>query len=172
MKKMILAAAFLSLLGILSGAQAKSGQKGSITFEAVKKGDSYKMALNLLQEKPVVCQVKAVKAVCEPSGTVIFFLSDGSLSQKDEDAFLKNQKPVGKMSMTENDESGKPKPGQSLVEPKARYETKYPVQTAKDTAVRIEILVLKIGTLQAHPVTKVPIKSSAKIGVKAPYHIK
>lgn len=172
MKKTILAIVLLATLGILAGTQATRGQRGSVFFEAIKKGDSYKMALNLLQDKPVVCQVKAVKVTCEPSGTVILLLTDGTLTTSQEEAFLDKAKPAGKVSITENGADGKPAPGSSLVEPKARYEMKFPAQIAKDTAVRIELLVMKNGALQTYKVTKMPIKSSANIGVKAPYFIK
>jgi len=173
MKKIVLAVTLLAVFGLPMFAQVKPAeQKGRIKFEALKKGDSYKMKLDLSQDKPVVRQVKAVKVTCEPSGTVIFYISDGSLSAAEEESFLNKKKPVGKMAMTENDESGKPKPGQSLVEPKANYETKYPAQIKKDGSVKIELLVLKDGKLQTHLVSKVPVKTTDSIGMTAYYSIK
>ena len=173
MKKTVLAVTLLVVATIMAFAQAKPvEQNGRIKFEAVKNGDSYKMKMDLNQDKPVVREVKAVKVTCEPSGTVIFYISDGSLSAKDEESFLGSQKPVGKVAMTENDESGKPKPGQSLVEPKANYETKYPAQIKKDGSVKIEMLVLKDGKLQTHLVSKVPAKTTDSIGMTAYYSIK
>jgi hypothetical protein len=174
MKKIILAVLVLALLGLLLNAQGKTApvQKGSVKFQAVKSKGNYKMVLFLDQTRPVVYPIKAVKITYEPSHTIIFYLSDGTLSQANEESFLNKQKPIGKITITENDESGKPKPNGSLVEPKAKIEIKYPDQITKDTSAKIELLAEVNGKLQTHLVSTMPLKDSATVGIQAYYTIK